>query len=65
MSRTHTLEIPKNNRKRLINRLIEAIESLSCNEMEEHGDVIHISGFKQDEWSETKMKFMRKYGHMK
>ncbi|KAH9411552.1 hypothetical protein HK407_04g06540 [Ordospora pajunii] len=55
---------PPNSNKRIFTRLMEAIENLSCND----GKV----GMQQDgcnkiyeKWSEEKIQFMRKYGHMK
>ncbi|KHN69994.1 hypothetical protein CWI42_041930 [Ordospora colligata] len=50
--------------KRIFTRLIEAIESLSCDQdkasiQQDNSNKVH------EKWSEEKIQFMRKYGHMR
>ena len=62
MSQVGGEDLQRASKRELILRLIRTIEGLSCEE-EENAAAAH-GGIAQDRWSETKMKFMRKYGHM-
>ncbi|CCI73933.1 ECU04_1435 [Encephalitozoon cuniculi GB-M1] len=63
MSRICATNFQKDGRRKMISKLIEAIENLSCSSEEDEG-AVRRSGVDQDKWSETKVRFMRKYGHI-
>ncbi|WEL38494.1 hypothetical protein PFJ87_04g01700 [Encephalitozoon hellem] len=65
MSQPYSGDFRRNSRRMLFDRLIEAIENLSDTVKEGGLGAVCKGSLDEDKWSDTKIKFMRKYGHIR
>lgn len=65
MSHLYSGDFRRNSRRILLDRLIEAIEGLSNSIKKEDTGIVCEGNLDEDKWSDAKIRFMKKYGHMR